>query len=251
MKANMNKRLFPSTRRVCYFLLSSLAAGLVLSGCASEETAPEPKLRPIKSIIVDSGSGESRQRVFSGTAQAAQEVDLSFKVSGSIASLNVKVGDQLESGSLVAQLDDELYRVELNQARAQLARSEAAKRSAEADYQRVRELFTNDNASRNELDNALAETESAAASFRADNEQLKLAQLNLSYTRLSLTGACSIAQVSAEANENIVSGQTIARANCGDGWEVSIAVPETLISRFEAGLSGIINFTSIPEQSFA
>ncbi|MEL7061255.1 MAG: efflux RND transporter periplasmic adaptor subunit [Acidobacteriota bacterium] len=229
----------------------TLAAGVaLLAACGNESPPPEAALRPVKSIVVESGSASIRDRIFSGTAQSAEEAALSFKVSGTVAQMQVEVGDQLQRGDLIASLDRDLFNVELEQALAEEARTKATRRSAEAEYQRVRLLFTNDNASRNELDTALANAESAKASYSAAVQTVRLARLNLGYTRLTAAEECSVAQLGAEVSENVSAGQTIARVNCGKGWEVVLAVPESLIASFEDGMAGVARFPSVPGESF-
>ncbi|MEM9407405.1 MAG: efflux RND transporter periplasmic adaptor subunit [Acidobacteriota bacterium] len=242
----MNERSHPSRRAA-----GILSAGaLLLAGCGAEAPEPEQILRPVSSVVVESGSALIRDRVFSGVAQSAEEVALSFKVSGTVARVPVAVGDQLRRGGLVAALDRDLFGVELEQALAEEARTKATRRSAEADYQRVRLLFTNDNASRNELDTALANAESAKAAYDAATQSVRLARLNLGYTRLAVAENCSVAELSVEVSENVGAGQTVARVNCGEGWEVVLAVPESMISSFEDGMVGVARFPSVPGSSF-
>ena len=228
-----------------------ITAGVaLLVGCGDPPPPPEAALRPVKSIVVESGATAVRDRVFSGSARSAEEAALSFKVSGTVAQLPVAVGDTLKRGALIASLDRELFGVEVDQALAEQARTKAARRNAEAEYQRVRRLYGNDNASRNELDTALANAESAKANHDAAIQGVRLAKLNLSYTRLSAAEDCSVAALDVEANENVSAGQTVARVNCGDAWEVEIAVPESLIASFEDGMAGTVSFPSVPGQTF-
>ena len=227
-----------------------LACALILSAC--EKTVP-PELppRPVKSAVVDSGAGAIRNRVFSGTARSADAADLSFKVSGTVADVAVEIGDRVAPGDLIASLEADTYRVELDRSIAAAAQTNATRRNAEAEYQRIRQLFTNDNASRNELDTALANAESARASHAANEQSVRLARLNLGYTRLTADGNCSVANVQVDANENVTVGQTVAEVSCGDGWEVQIAVPESLIAQFSDGLTGSVAFTAVAGQTFS
>ncbi|MEM8964273.1 MAG: efflux RND transporter periplasmic adaptor subunit [Acidobacteriota bacterium] len=228
----------------------AVGAALLMVGCADEAPPPETALRPVKSVVVESGSASIRNRVFSGAAQSAEEAALSFKVSGTVDRVPVEVGDRLKRGDLIAALDRDLFNVELEQALAEEARTKATRRSAEAEYQRVRLLFTNDNASRNELDTALANAESAKASYNAAVQTVRLARLNLGYTRLTASEDCSVAELSVEVSENASAGQTVARVNCGKGWEVVLAVPESLIASFEDGMAGVARFPSVPGRAF-
>jgi multidrug efflux pump subunit AcrA (membrane-fusion protein) len=56
-----------------------------------------------------------------GTLQAAQQVALGFKTNGKLTSLNVKVGDQVKEGQLLAELDNSSQKLQLAQARQTLA----------------------------------------------------------------------------------------------------------------------------------
>lgn len=222
----------------------------LLTGCQEEPPNREPPLRPVKSIVAGSGSAALRERVFSGSARSAEEAELSFKVSGTVADVPVNVGDALAPGELVAALDQETFAVELEQALADQASANASRRNAEAEYQRVRQLYTNDNASRNELDTALADAESAKASHNASIQAARLARLNLQYTRLLAAASCTIADLQIESNENVTAGQTVATVNCGEGWEVQLSVPESLIASFSNGLAGSVRFPAFPERTF-
>ena len=226
-----------------------LAAALLLAGCA-EPVSEEITLRPVKTQTVYSGQASIRDRVFSGTAQASEEATLSFKVSGTVSRVTIQVGDSIAPGDVIAELDAESYQVELDQARAAQAQANANRRSMEAEYQRTRQLFANDNASRNELDTALANAESAKADYEAETQSVRLANLNLGYTRLTAEANCSVASVLIETNENVSSGQSVADVSCGETWEILIAVPESLIAAFSDGMRGDVVFSAFRNETF-
>ena len=220
-----------------------------LTACEQEQVVAEIPLRPVKSITISAAAAE-RERDFAGTSKSSEEARLSFKVAGSIKSRSVNVGDMITPGTIIAELDATPYELQAQQARANLASSEAAKRNADANYQRLRNLYENNNASRNELDSARANAESNQAQVKANQKALEIAELNVQYTKLIANNDCSIASVSVEVNENVSAGQEIVRANCGSTLEVEIAVPESLIQGIVQNTPAQITFTSIPDQSF-
>ena len=79
-----------AARRVLPLLL---IAGLLGPGCASEPVDDAPVIRPVRTLQVFA-SGGSRERSFSGTAQAGMESRLSFKVAGTVQEVSVDVGDR-------------------------------------------------------------------------------------------------------------------------------------------------------------
>ncbi len=228
-----------------------LAAAAVAGGCGKEPVeAPTVMVRPVKSVIVTAGDA-TRRHTFSGTARADIEADISFKVSGTLKSRPVDVGDAVAAGQVLATLDARDFAIRVNEAEAQLANARAALRNAESSYARVRDLYENDNVSRSELDAARAAAESAAAQVRIAEQSLANNRLQLSYTRVTSPAACDIAETFVKENENVASGQPIVRLNCGACAEVRVSVPETVIRGMEVGEPARASFAALPEQAFA
>lgn len=222
---------------------------LLLPACRDKGTPPEPILRPVRSQTVQS-FGCFSERSFSGIAEAGQESRLSFRVSGTIEQVAVKVGDRVHTGQLIARLDATDYELQKQEAEAALARARAQARNAEANYARVRALYENRNASRNDLDAARAASESAAAAMQASQTRLELARTQLGYTRLKAPTDGAIASVPAEADENVSSETVVAVLTAGAMPEVSVAVPESYISGIERGSQVTVRFDTLPQRSF-
>jgi len=232
--------------------LSTAWAGAVLAmtlwGCA-EEAPPEPTLRPVRTLQVFS-AGVERVRSFSGTARAGQESRLSFRVRGTVEVLDVKVGDRVRAGQLLARLDPQDYQLQVEDAQASLARVRAEVRNAEANYARIRDLYENNNASLNDLDATQAAFESATAALESGEKKLEQARLQLSYTRLEAPTPGAISEVPVEVNENVQPGQTVAVLTAGERPEVEIGMPEVFISRVKEGQSVEVTFDALGARSF-
>jgi RND family efflux transporter MFP subunit len=208
------------------------AAVLVLMGCGEAPPEPEPELRPIRSATIRQSGGE-RERTFSGTFRATIRSRLSFRVPGTVQQLPVTVGQTVRSGQLIAQLDPRDYELQVQEARAGLTQARAAKRNAEAERDRFRELYENDNASLSAWDQARAAAESSAAQVESLEKRLELAQRQYQYTRLTAPVDGAIASTSAEINENVQAGQTIVTMTSGTLPEVEFALPGKLIAEVE------------------
>ncbi len=201
-------------------------------------------LRPVKYITVEAAAN-GRTRTLSGTSKAGSEANLSFKVGGTINEIVAKVGGRLEPGDLIARLDRTSFELQVEKSRASLALAEAEKRNADANNRRVRDLYENNNVSREDLDSARTSAESAHAQVRSAQKSLELAILELGYTELNATAACSVAEVFTETNENVQAGESVVSLNCGEINEVSVPVPESLIASITQGLNARIRFDSI------
>lgn len=219
-------------------------------GCKQKEPEPTPVIRPVLTRQVFS-TGGSRTRTFPGIAQAERESRLSFRIPGKIQRLEVKVGDNVRPGQLIAALDPEDYRLQVEETEASLERARAESRNAEANYVRVRALYENRNASRNELDGARAAAESAAAQVLAFQKRLDLARAQMSYTRLEAADEGAVAEVYVEVNENVQAGQPVVLLTGGSRIEVQVGVPESLISQVRPGDRVTVTFDALPGRKFA
>ena len=156
-----------------------ISVTLIISACDKQEEVVELPLRSVKHQTV-SYSTDKLVKTFSGVTKAELEANLSFRVSGRVDSIPVKVGDKLNKGQLVARLDSKDYVVLLEQAKAELASAKASLRSAEAEYNRTIGLYEKRNASKSQLDSARATAESATAQVKANNQLVEAARLQVS-----------------------------------------------------------------------
>ncbi len=164
--------------------------------------------------------------------------------------MNVKVGDHVKAGDLIAELDPMDYRLQVEETEASLERARADLRNAEAKYARVRALYENRNASRDDLDAARAGAESARAQVHSIEKRLELVGSQLRYTRLVAATDGAIAEVNAEVNENVQAGQTVVLLTSGTRPEVKVGMPESLIAQVEAGGKVSVAFDSTPGETF-
>ena len=234
-------------KRRTLFTLLSLA--LLLVGCGSE--APKEEiLRPVRYVEVFE-SGASRERSFSGIAEAGVESNLSFKVRGTLERVAVEVGSRVRRGNLIARLDPRDYELAVQEAESGLRQARSEAQAASNEYERVKRLWENENASKSQLDQARAAAESSRAAVSTVEKRLEQAELQLSYTRLTAPREGQIANVPVEANENVSAGQLIAVLTAGTRPKVTVAVPEQLIAQVVEGASVKVTFDAIPGEEFA
>ena len=227
-----------------------ILALVVLLSCEAEKAGqPPPPIRPVRYREVYRVGG-TRVRAFTGVAKAGVESKLSFKVAGTIQTLNVKVGDLVEPGQLVAAMDPRDYELLVEETEASLAQARAQAVKAEADFKRIRGLFERDNASQADYDAARAAQDSARAQVRSIDKKLESAELQLSYTRLESQVAGAVAEVPVEINENVQAGQPLLTLLSGQNPEVEVGIPEVLITEIRDGASATIVFDALPGREF-
>ncbi len=228
--------------------LLTLAMSVIFQwGCGGSEPETARILRPVRFQQVFA-TGGTRVRTFSGVAQAAVESRLSFKVGGTINRLHVKVGDNVEPGTLIAELDPKDFELQVDEAEAALEQARAGARRAAAEYDRIRQLYENRNASRSDLDAARAADESAKAQVRATEKKLELAASQLGYTKLRAAVGGAIASVDADINENVKPGDRIAVLTSGQRLEVKVSMPGLLIAQIREGDQVEVKFDAQPDR---
>lgn len=126
---------------------------------------------------------------FTGSLYPLSEFILAPKISGRLEKILANIGDKVESGQLVAKLDDDEYfqqviqaKSELEVARANLQECKTNLEKAEKEYKRTFTLWGKKIASESQLDAAEAE-------FKAQQAKLKVARANVSQKAAALKGA--------------------------------------------------------------
>ncbi|MGT2476573.1 efflux RND transporter periplasmic adaptor subunit [Paraburkholderia terrae] len=121
-----------------------LAANLLLTlmlttGCGRHAPPPEVPLRAVKLELVRGMTNADLP--VTGLVRAQQRADLSFELSGRIASIEVDVGDIVHRGQTLARLDMEPVRLRLQQARADSDSAKAQLAEREMTYRQQQALF--------------------------------------------------------------------------------------------------------------
>jgi membrane fusion protein, multidrug efflux system len=239
-------------------VLAAVIAATTCCGCGSVgrklwfdlAAPPPPPIRPVRTVEI-SESGGAVTRSFTGTARAGDEARLSFKVAGSVREVLVRVGDRVQPGAKIAELDPIDFQLQVQQLDATLAQANAVARNAKANYERVRGLYVEDNASKADLDSARSATDSAEANVASARKARALAAQQLGYTRLVAAREGAVVDVMVNAGENVAAGQPIAVLASGEQPEVVIGVPASLIGRVEEGLPATAAFTALDGGRYA
>ena len=144
------------------------AAALALAGgalgCAEEPPPPEPVVRPVKMLTI--GGGLSGTREYPGRLKAIQQVDMAFEVGGRITEFVYKEGARVEAGAVLARLDPRDYENALEKARA-------IERNRRTYLARIAEAHKTRAVSDQDLADARAQVEVAAADVRIQLKALE------------------------------------------------------------------------------
>ena len=214
------------------FSLSLISLTLLLSGCGSDEQGqmapPEPQIRPVK--VYQLGAPQSSaHRTLAGTIQAVDRADLSFRVSGKVATVEVEVGTQVSEGDLLATLDTIQLQLAVDTAKAQRLRTQAVLRDAQQNYNAQKELVGRGVISRISFENTAANLKSAAAEVDSARAQENKARRDLEYAALTAPFSGKISSREVDAFTNITTGQTVFQMVKEGQREVVVRLPLSLL----------------------
>lgn len=232
--------------RAARLLPCALAAALLL-GCEQPEVAPPPPLLLPVLEITDPGGLSSAP--FPGRARAAQEVNLSFRVAGPLVEFPVEVGDEVAGGTLMAQMDPTDYISALRTAEGQLERARAAAERAEADFQRISNVYRQDPGATSEtaLDLARAARDGAVATVSSLEATVGAAEDQVSYTSLQAPFDGVVVATYVENFETVLPRQPILRLLDPSSIEFVINVPENLVGYTPFVESVEVTFDAFPD----
>ena len=216
---------------------------LVLAACDGEPPTPVVYIRAIKTFTVSEvASGQTRK--YSGIVQATNVSALSFQVSGNVKVVNVKAGDHVKKGQILAEIDKKPYELDVQAATAQLAKAQAGLAQARAEYGRQRDLFKKGWIAKARLDKSVRAFESANSDVAYAVSKLNLAKRDLKNTVLVAPFDGSISSKLVDAFVEVRTGQKLFEIEAIGALEVAFDVPETTISRMVLGLPVSITFTT-------
>src|SRR5262245_16136740 len=167
--------------------LGWLTAAVLLSGIGcgappAETTAPPPPAvsvsRPVMRSITD-------EETFTGRTEAVATAEVRARVGGYLQQVYFTEGAEVRQGDLLAVIDPRPFAADLEKARADIGRAEAALKLALAEVQRSSFLRTKTAASQADYDKTVAEVGVSAAAVKAAEATAERARLDWSFTRIT------------------------------------------------------------------
>src|ERR1700751_4578939 len=197
-------------------LLHLTGAGSILvlisavTACKKEEQAAAPNIRPVRTVTVE--PREAGETVpLTGEIQPRYQADLGFRVNGKILERPVDVGTQVKKGDLLARLDPQQYRQDLEVAKSEIAVAEAEVTRSQAQEYRQRELLKNGHTTQVAYDQALKTFKTAQARLDAARARQIQASENLGYAELKVDNDGVIPGIGADRGQVVSAGQMVVR----------------------------------------
>ncbi len=229
---------------------------LTLSSCygnsSQESSSPRgvnsSNIPAVEAVQARYGSLPLSERL-SGTVIAENQVTLFPEIPGRISEVHVQNGDFVQEGDPIVSLQDNQYREQVEQARAnlrinqaQLKQAQARYQELEAQYKRTKKLSDQNLSSDLEMETLQAQMSSAEADVELAKAQVEQSQSNLqeqqdqlakTVIRAPING--TVGQRNAEVGMQVNSSTQLFTIGDLDNLRVEVVLTEGMLSDIEVG----------------
>lgn len=180
--------------------IAAVIVGCVLAGAAYALTRPGktpaaknsggasaavgPRATPVVTAVARTGDLPVSITAL-GTVTALNTVTVRSRVDGQLLKVHFNEGQVVRAGDLLAEIDPSPFEAQLTQAEGQLARDLAALQNARLDLERYRVLVDKEMIARQQYDTQAAMVRQAEGAVKADQGQVELIKVQISYTRIT------------------------------------------------------------------
>lgn len=209
-----------------------LITTITISACSEKQpTVTVANENPIEVKLASAGIKSANGKIeVTGQVEGIQTANISTRVMGTITSMRVKAGDQVNAGQVLFTINAADIKAKSAQTDAMIAQAEAAMRSAQKDFERYTALYKQQSATAKELDQITLQYKSAQANFEAMRQMKNEVNANLSYTTITAPFSGVISQKLAEAGSIASPGMPVLTLEANGQLQVSALVPENVVS---------------------
>jgi len=231
VRSNHNKWL---DKQCLYSILLFCFIGVLLIGCKQNELTIQASPKVINWSKVDDNIAIKSHHVM-GFVVAAQQGDLSFERSGKVTFINVKEGQYIQKGALIAQLNNTDLLLSQHKQQAIVAQAKALQIEADNSFKRSQRLFNERLISPSELDDD--KTSHLVANNRSTIAlaELKSIENELNKTQLFAPFSGVVAKKYIEQEQGIIFGQPVIKLDNEKALEVEFYLSQRIASRLKLG----------------
>ncbi|HET9949425.1 MAG TPA: efflux RND transporter periplasmic adaptor subunit, partial [Longimicrobiales bacterium] len=192
-----------------------------------------------------------------GTIEPVRRVEVKSKASGEILTLHVDVGDQVERGALLAEIDPRDVRNNYNQVQADLEVARARLEISQAQLERSEQLLAAEVITQQEHESARLDYTNAQAALIRAQTNFELAQLQLNDVSIRAPMDGTIIQKNVEegaviqsASQNVSGGTVLfVMADLAE-MQVRTLVDETDMGMIQPGMEAAVTVEAFADRTF-
>lgn len=217
--------------------------------CGKKEEKKAEDLRPVKFIKVGS-STQDKTRTFNGVAKAGNEIELSFRNNGIIQKVNVKKGQRVKKGDLIARLDNLEAKLSYEKSISSLNSAESDRNTLKAELERVKTLYEKGSSPLKDYQVAKNNYQNAVSQFESAKRNKDIQQSQINYGIIYAPSDGMIANTMGKVNERVQAGHVFAVLNAGNKMKIGLELPENVINKVQIGMNTEIQFSALNGGTF-
>ena len=241
--------------------LASLVMGTGLNGCSSErriEAAAPETVSDVQVVLVRKATVPDWLEAV-GTVRAVQTSQLASQIMGTLVNVDVREGEHVQVGQVLAVIDDAQPRATVEQATAAELAAQKNLSATESEYQlaeitknRYQRLYEKGTVSAQEFDivktryqSAEARRDMARAELAQARASLALAQTSLGYTRIRAPFAGLVTERKADPGTMASPGMAIFTLEDTRNYRLEVTVDESDVRLVHLGQSASVNVDAL------
>ena len=245
---------------VCTILATgALAIWVLCAGCDSHPSAVDASAAPVQPASAQPSRSpqpikpdverDPQSFTTNGPLVAEQQADISAERNGRIETVNVRIGDRVKKGQVLAQLDDRevqatcaAHKAHMQSALAQLHEWQAEQSTAEADLRRATamrdaKIISEENweHAKYRVDETIAEVARYREEAAAAEANLNLANVQLAQSRITAPFGGVVGRISVRLAQEVKPGDVLFWVTAESPLQVLFTVPEIEMAAFTTG----------------
>lgn len=180
---------------------------------------------------------------------AGRVYTVATKIPGTVKTVNVRDNQKVKKNELLLEIDPADYELQVNEAQANLDIRKSLLDQALRNKDRAESLSKRQAISQARYEDILTAYKVAQAQVGAAEAQLKIARLNLGYTKIYAPADGYVAEKSVEAGNQVMPGQALMAVVSSDMWIVA-NYKETKLKNVQPGQKVKIQIDAYPGMTF-
>ena len=179
-----------------------------------------------------------------------QVIQVAPRVSGMVTKIYVKDNQYVQKGDMLFEIDDSKYKFQVAQAQARLKRAREVSKGAKVEYERVKSIFKRDRGAVSQKDLIRNEVNyyKSLADIDAQKEQLNIAKLNLSFTKVRAEVEGWVSNINFQLGTQAVANKPILALVDKNSFWVFGFFREDMIKDIKEGDAAVVTLMAYPDK---
>jgi len=184
-----------------------------------------------------------------GMIYSRSSPDIAAEVSGRVISVIADIGDAVDKGQVLAQIDSEKYDLQLAQSKAEIGRLSALLVNQELDLKRAEKLFKDSLVSEEMVDRTRAEFTALSEQINAANAQLRNSERLIEETKIKAPIKTQVSAKHIDIGDFVQNGMIVYELVDTKNLRVALSFPEYQSLKLKKGLKVFLTTPTSKDQN--